>query len=93
MALIGPQPARFAFAERLIELVPAYRQRFSLIPGCLSWAQIHLRSDAAPTDELARLEYDLYHVKETSLAFQAEVLARALHFTGRAPQVGAQGPS
>lgn len=73
MTLFGPAPVRRVFAEYLVAKVPFYGHRFSVKPGILGWSQIH-----APAGELARLEYDLYYIKEGSPAMDIEILIEAL---------------
>ncbi len=89
MSLIGLPPVRLAFARRLIELIPAYRHRLSVLPGCLSWSRMQLRDQAQNPDEIARLEYDLYQVQQTSFDFDAELALRALNPARRVRERGA----
>jgi lipopolysaccharide/colanic/teichoic acid biosynthesis glycosyltransferase len=77
MALFGPAPVRCVFANRLTQLIPFYGHRFSVKPGILGWAQIH-EERGEPTNELRRLEYDLYYIKEGSPVLDLKILIRSL---------------
>ena len=77
MALIGPRPERAEFARIIDDVIPYYRQRYSVKPGVMGWSQ--LQCDTAPVeDTLTRVEYDLYYFKHISLVLDAYVLIRAL---------------
>jgi lipopolysaccharide/colanic/teichoic acid biosynthesis glycosyltransferase len=77
MALIGPRPDRAEFSYIIDDLVPLYRQRYSVKPGVMGWSQLHC--DTIPVeDTLARIEYDLYYIKHISLVLDAYILLRAL---------------
>jgi len=67
IALFGPRPIRTEFAYRMTELVPFYALRFSVKPGLLGWAEVHLPRRLPPQSELEWLEYDLYYIKEGSI--------------------------
>jgi lipopolysaccharide/colanic/teichoic acid biosynthesis glycosyltransferase len=72
MALFGPRPVHTAFTQRLKEILPFYAMRLSVKPGLVSWAP------ADRTDELARLEYDLYYIKHGSPQLDLEILLSLL---------------
>ena len=86
MALFGPRPVRAVFAERLISLMPFYSHRFSVKPGLLGWSQMHLQGELTPTDELLRMEYDLYYIKQGSPLLDCEILVRTLLGGGPHPR-------
>jgi lipopolysaccharide/colanic/teichoic acid biosynthesis glycosyltransferase len=77
MTLIGPRAERVEFSRIIEEMIPFYRQKYSVKPGILGWSQLHC--DIAPTeDTLARMEYDLYYIKHISLVLDAYIVLRAL---------------
>lgn len=78
MALFGPRPVRREFAQRLAEVIPLYSVRFSVKPGILGWAQMHLRGAPAPPCEILQIGYDLYYIKRASLLLDPEILIRTL---------------
>ena len=73
MAIIGPRAEQPEFAERLADLIPCYPQRLVVRPGITGWAQINLESGQVQ-DAIARLEYDLYYIKNMSASLDAFVL-------------------
>lgn len=78
MSLFGPPPSRREFADRICELIPMYSQRFLVKPGILGWAQVNMRGTETSTDELLRLEYDLYYVNRGSPSLDLEIIIRTL---------------
>jgi lipopolysaccharide/colanic/teichoic acid biosynthesis glycosyltransferase len=87
MALFGPRPVRHAFAIRLTELMPFYSHRFSVKPGILGWAQMHVADGSALPGEAQQIEYDLYYVKEGSPLLDCEIFLRML-LGGGGPRKG-----
>jgi len=83
MALVGPHPVRREFAYYLTDLMPFYSHRFSVKPGILGWAQMHVRETIMPTSECLRIEYDLYYIKEGSPWLDAQILVSMLLNAGR----------
>ena len=78
MALFGPRPIRQEFAQRLTDIMPFYGHRFSVKPGILGWAQMHIRREKVVPSESLLFEYDLYYVKEGSPLLDLEILIRTL---------------
>lgn len=76
MAFVGPRPERAEFVNELSELIPYYPQRHCVRPGITGWAQIQ---DGPPVEEtLAKLEYDLYYIKNMSMSLDAVILFQTL---------------
>jgi exopolysaccharide biosynthesis polyprenyl glycosylphosphotransferase len=73
MAIIGPRAERPDFVERLTDLIPCYPQRHVIRPGITGWAQINLESDLEQ-DAIAKLEYDLYYIKNMSASLDIYIL-------------------
>jgi lipopolysaccharide/colanic/teichoic acid biosynthesis glycosyltransferase len=69
---------RRAFAGRLSQAIPIYLHRFTVKPGILGWSQANLRGPAMAADEMLRLEYDLYYVKQGSPIFDLEIFFRTV---------------
>jgi lipopolysaccharide/colanic/teichoic acid biosynthesis glycosyltransferase len=78
MALVGPRPVRSEFASYLTEVMPFYSHRFSVKPGILGWAQMHVPSGVQLPDENRQIEYDLFYVKEGSLWLDVEIMLESL---------------
>ena len=92
MALVGPQPVRREFAERLAEMMPFYSLRNFVKPGVLGHDQGMRSTLKAPADELKRIEYDLYYIKYASPIFDLEIVGRSLLLGGQgAPELQESG--
>jgi len=66
MSLVGPRPERPEFVKILVEQIPYYRQRHAVRPGITGWAQINYKYGDTLEDTIAKLEYDLYYIKNVS---------------------------
>jgi sugar transferase (PEP-CTERM system associated) len=78
MSLVGPRPERPEFAKQLSELSVFYSQRLVVRPGITGWAQIRAPYAATFEDSLDKLSYDLYYVKNLSLALDASILGSTI---------------
>lgn len=67
MSFVGPRPERPEFVAELAGKISYYRERHCLKPGITGWAQINYPYGASLEDARAKLEYDLYYVKNHSL--------------------------
>ncbi|HVF65622.1 MAG TPA: TIGR03013 family XrtA/PEP-CTERM system glycosyltransferase [Casimicrobiaceae bacterium] len=74
MSLVGPRPERPEFVEMLAGQVPFYAVRHSVKPGVTGWAQVRYSYGATIEQSIRKLEYDLYYVKNHSLALDVLVL-------------------
>ena len=73
MSLVGPRPERPMYVEQFRGRVPRYMLRHHVKAGITGWAQVNgLRGDT-PLD--TRIEYDLYYIRNWSLAFDVRILA------------------
>jgi len=68
MSFVGPRPERPAFVEDLARDIPFYSNRHHVKPGITGWAQINYPYGASVEDALRKLEYDLYYIKNLSIA-------------------------
>ena len=68
MSLVGPRPERPEFVEDLTRLIPYYGQRHVVRPGITGWAQVRYTYGASTEDALQKLQYDLYYIKNSSIA-------------------------
>jgi exopolysaccharide biosynthesis polyprenyl glycosylphosphotransferase len=80
MALVGPHPERPEFVEALSQRLPCYRQRHTVRPGITGWAQFHYHPSEEPEDSAVALEYDLYYVKNASVALDVLMLFHTVKF-------------
>ena len=74
MAIVGPRPERPEFVKTLTEKLPFYQQRHSVRPGITGWAQINHKYTDTLEDTLIKLEYDLYYIKNMSLALDGYII-------------------
>lgn len=68
MSIVGPRPERPVFVQDLEKKIPFYGNRHVVKPGVTGWAQIFYPYGASEEDALRKLEYDLYYIKNLSIA-------------------------
>jgi sugar transferase (PEP-CTERM system associated) len=78
MSFVGPRPERPAFVEKLSEIIPYYAQRHTVNPGITGWAQVSYRYGSSVEDALEKLKYDLFYVKNMSLAMDVMILVKTV---------------
>jgi len=74
MSFVGPRPERPEFVKLLTEQIPFYAVRHSVKPGLTGWAQVRYSYGATVEQSVRKLEYDLYYVKNHTLALDILVL-------------------
>lgn len=74
MSLVGPRPERPPFVADLKEQIRFYDLRHSIKPGLTGWAQIRYSYGSSVEDSQHKLQYDLYYVKNHSLALDVLIL-------------------
>ncbi len=74
MSLIGPRPERPHFVHRFASELPAYMDRFHVLPGLTGWAQVNGWN--GNTCIKTRLRHDLEYVRHWSLTFDVYILLR-----------------
>ncbi len=75
MAFIGPRPERPVFVAQLDRVIPHYADRAAVKPGITGWAQVRYRYGASIEDSRMKLGYDLYYIRNRSLALDLRILA------------------
>jgi sugar transferase (PEP-CTERM system associated) len=75
MSMVGPRPERPEFVGELTRQIPFYGQRHVVKPGLTGWAQIRYTYGASVEDALQKLQYDLYYIKNMSIALDLFVMA------------------
>jgi exopolysaccharide biosynthesis polyprenyl glycosylphosphotransferase len=78
MSMVGPRPERPEFVKALNEQIPYYRQRHCVRPGITGWAQLNHRTGDSLEDTITKLEYDLYYIKNISLALDNYIIFHTL---------------
>lgn len=74
MSLVGPRPERQVFIDELVKEIPYYNVRHGVKPGVTGWAQVCYPYGASKEDALKKLEYDLYYIKNISIALDLLVI-------------------
>ena len=74
MSIVGPRPERPEFVMTLAERIPYYRQRHAVRPGITGWAQINYKYGDTLEDTIAKLEYDLYYIKNMSWSLDTYII-------------------
>jgi sugar transferase (PEP-CTERM system associated) len=68
LSLVGPRPERPEFVDELTRRIPYYGDRHVVKPGVTGWAQVRYIYSASVEDAHQKLKYDLFYVKNFSLA-------------------------
>jgi sugar transferase (PEP-CTERM system associated) len=74
MSMVGPRPERPSFVADLTKQIPFYGQRHVVKPGVTGWAQVRYTYGASVEDALQKLQYDLYYIKNMSVALDVFVM-------------------
>jgi lipopolysaccharide/colanic/teichoic acid biosynthesis glycosyltransferase len=77
MSLIGPRPEKIDIVERLSKENPYYPLRHLIKPGITGWAQVN-KPIATPNENLEKLEFDLYYIKNISYFLEFEILLKTI---------------
>jgi exopolysaccharide biosynthesis polyprenyl glycosylphosphotransferase len=78
MSLVGPRPERPEFVAAISEYIPYYRQRHCVRPGITGWAQMNFSLHGELLDAAAKLERDLYYIKNMSLGMDTFIMFHAV---------------
>ena len=78
LSFIGPRPERPEFVKELSEKIPYYTLRHIIKPGITGWAQINYRYGSSVQDAYAKLQYDMYYVKERSFIFDVLTILKTI---------------
>ncbi len=74
MSFVGPRPERPHFVAQLAEEILFYEHRHLVAPGLTGWAQIKYPYGASVEDARQKLQYDLYYIKNQSLALDLVIV-------------------
>ncbi|MEA2715225.1 MAG: hypothetical protein QOG91_253 [Candidatus Parcubacteria bacterium] len=82
LSLIGPRPELPALAKIYDKEIPYYNARHLVKPGLSGWAQIyhqaHPHHAVATEDTRDKLSYDLYYIKNRSMALDLKIALRTI---------------
>jgi lipopolysaccharide/colanic/teichoic acid biosynthesis glycosyltransferase len=78
MSWIGPRPVAVPIAEALEAQLPQYAHRHLVLPGLTGWAQVSQGYASTHREEIEKLAYDLYYVKQLSFDIDLLILAKTV---------------
>lgn len=78
MSLVGPRPFVPEQEALLAREIPPYRQRWMVQPGATGWAQVHRGYCSSLEDNIEKLSYDLFYIKNLSLVLDILVLLKTV---------------
>ena len=78
MSIVGPRAERPELVESFQKQVPFYRARLLVKPGLTGWAQINYGYVATVTDNVIKIEYDLYYIKHRTLIMDINIILRTV---------------
>ena len=70
MHLMGPRPERKYWVDKFEKEIPYYNERHIIRPGITGWAQVKYPYGENTEDARQKLMYDLYYIKNWSVAFE-----------------------
>ena len=79
MSFIGPRPERPEFVSQLTEKMPYYALRHLIKPGLTGWAQVHKSYYGTFEENLRKLEYDFFYIKNRGLALDISIILRTVN--------------
>jgi exopolysaccharide biosynthesis polyprenyl glycosylphosphotransferase len=78
MSLIGPRPERPEFVEELSKESIFYTTRHVIKPGLSGWAQVEYPYANTKKEQIIKLRYDLYYIKEQSLLLDFKIVIKTI---------------
>nr|CAD6596218.1 sugar transferase [Rhizobium sp. Khangiran2] len=78
MSLIGPRPVAEYVAKSSERVEPKYALRSLVLPGITGWAQVTSGYAATTEEEIEKLSYDLYYIKNLSFDLDLIVLFKTI---------------
>lgn len=80
MHFVGPRPERKIWTREFEKVIPYYTQRHVVAPGITGLAQIKYHYGSGKLDAKEKLMYDLYYIKNWSLALEFEIIWKTILF-------------
>ena len=78
MSFIGPRAEWDILVKEYQEKIPYYSVRHVVKPGITGWAQVNYPYGSSLGDAVRKLEYDLYYVKNMSVALDLRILFKTM---------------
>ena len=75
---MGPRPEWIQEVNILEHTVPHYHLRHLVQPGITGWAQVNMQATSSQRESFEKLHYDLYYVKNISLALDIGIMLRTV---------------
>jgi exopolysaccharide biosynthesis polyprenyl glycosylphosphotransferase len=76
MSFIGPRPFVPDQEAWLVGQIPYYRQRWAVRPGATGWAQVNRDYCSSIEDNVEKLSYDLFYIKNRSMGLNMVTLVK-----------------
>jgi len=83
MSFVGPRAERPEFHNQLQDSVPFFQERYLIKPGLTGWAQINFRYGASINDTAEKLKYDLYYIKNRSIALDIGIILKTIRIAAQ----------
>ena len=78
MDFVGPRPFVPDQEEDCVRQIPFYKQRWSVTPGATGWAQINRGYCTTLQDNIEKLSYDLFYIKNMSIGLDLLILFQTI---------------
>lgn len=78
MYFVGPRPFVPNQEEECLAKIPFYRQRWAVKPGATGWAQVNRGYCATIEDNIDKLAYDLFYIKNVSIGLDMLIMFRTM---------------
>lgn len=79
ITLVGPRPTMKEVVEQIQIGTPFYDLRHIVRPGLTGWAVIHQNYSHTIEDELKKLQYDLFYIKNRSILLDLSIILRTIN--------------
>jgi len=79
MSFIGPRPERPEFVASFINEIPFYNIRHLVKPGITGWAQMNYKYAASKEENLEKLQYDIYYIKNRSFILDLAIILKTIN--------------
>ena len=76
MHFVGPRPFVPNQEQECVDKIPFYAQRWAVKPGATGWAQVNRGYCATIDDNLEKLAYDLFYIKNMSVGLDLLIFFR-----------------
>ncbi|HLD60971.1 MAG TPA: sugar transferase [Patescibacteria group bacterium] len=83
MGIVGPRPERPEFVEEVSKAMPFFTLRHLIKPGLTGWAQIHESYYGTLAENIYKLQFDLYYIKNRSILLDIAILLRTINIVLR----------